>query len=259
MSEVSGRFFWYDLNTNDTAAAQAFYTKVVGWTLSAYTSDMGEYMMWTTPNGPVGGSMMLPPGVHVPPHWLAYIGTPDVDATVQQAEALGAQVHLAPTDIPTIGRFAVLSDPQGAVFAAFTPVPGSEMAGAASGSTTLGGIGWHELMTADLEAGFAFYAALFGWDNTGEMEMGEHGTYRMFGFGQLPSLGGMMRRPKEMPVSAWSCYINVPRVHAAVATIQEAGGQVIHGPQEIPGGGHILNGIDPQGGHFALVSAPPAA
>ncbi len=259
MSDISGRYFWYDLNTTDTAAAQAFYTKVVGWTLTPFETPMGAYMMWTTEKGPMGGVMQMPPGVAAPPHWLAYIGTPDVDATVQQAQALGAHVHLAPTDIPTIGRFAVLSDPQGAVFAPFTPVEGSQMAGAASGSTTLGEIGWHELMTADLEAGFAFYAALFGWEKTGAMEMGDQGTYQMFGFGQLPSLGGMMRRPAEMQVSTWLAYINVPSVHAAIPTLQEAGGTLVHGPQEIPGGGHIAVAIDPQGGHFALVSAPPAA
>ncbi len=120
-----GRFVWYDLMSTDPAASIAFYKEVVGWDTTAWSGDGGDraYMMWTNGDCLIGGVMQLPPEAveaGSSPHWLAYIYTPDVDATAQQAVELGGVVMMPPQDIPGVGRFAILLDPQGAVFAAFT-------------------------------------------------------------------------------------------------------------------------------------------
>ena len=78
-----GRFVWYDLMTSDPGAAIAFYTHVVGWGTEQWSDPAMPYTMWTVDGTPIGGVMPLPPHLveaHVPPHWLPYIGTPEVQA-----------------------------------------------------------------------------------------------------------------------------------------------------------------------------------
>lgn len=117
---AEGVFVWDELMTTDVDAAKAFYGDVLGWTFR--DMDMGDmtYTIWERGGGTdVGGLMARPDHVEAPPHWLSYIGTDDVDATVEKAKGLGASVFVEPMDIPNIGRFAVLQDPVGAVFAAY--------------------------------------------------------------------------------------------------------------------------------------------
>jgi uncharacterized protein len=108
---------WNELSTRDTAAAAAFSTEVFGW--EALTGDMGgmEYTMWKLDGEEIGGMMDTPADVpaELPPCWLADFGTADCDATVAQATGLGGALLAGPIDIPS-GRFAVLTDPAGAVF-----------------------------------------------------------------------------------------------------------------------------------------------
>ena len=92
MSEAKprGRFIWFDLMTTDPAKAVEFYTSVVGWGTTQWEGS-APYTMWTSASVPIGGVMQLPPEAGAPPHWLAYISSPDVDATAQQAESLGRE------------------------------------------------------------------------------------------------------------------------------------------------------------------------
>ena len=127
---AEGVFVWDELATSDVAGAKAFYADVFGWT--ARDMDMGDgmtYSIFERPaGGDVGGCMPLTDDMKahdVPPNWLTYIGTDDVDATAEKAEELGATVHMPPTDIPTVGRFSVLMDPTGAAFALFQGAPES--------------------------------------------------------------------------------------------------------------------------------------
>jgi hypothetical protein len=82
----------------------------------------------------------------------------------------------------------VLSDPQGATFAVFTPIAQPP---AHEGQARVGDASWHELLTTDLDGAFAFYSELFDWHKTDAMDMGPDGTYQMFGQGGGPSVGGM--------------------------------------------------------------------
>jgi len=117
-------FCWNELNTRDTAAAIPFYEAVFGWT--AETNQMGPmtYTEWKVDGRTVAGMMDMPPDVpaEVPAHWLVYFAVSDCDATVANATSLGATTFMPPTDIPP-GRFAVLGDPQGAVFAVIKTNP----------------------------------------------------------------------------------------------------------------------------------------
>jgi predicted enzyme related to lactoylglutathione lyase len=189
------------------------------------------------------------------PSWEGYIAVADVDAAAARFVAAGGRMHRPPQDIPTIGRFAVMADPHGASFIAFRGASGDGPPSAAPG--TPGHVGWHELLAGDGVAAFAFYANQFGWEKHDAMDMGPMGSYQMFGVAgsaKDASMGGMMTKMPETPRPHWLYYFNVEAIDSAAERVKAAGGQVVHGPQEVPGGSWIVNAVDPQGALFALVA-----
>ena len=249
---------WHELMTTDTRSAADFFTKVVGWKTQTWDQDP-SYTMFTVNRRPMAGLMALPEDAKStgvpPPGWLAYIGAPDVDLAARQAEARGGKVLKQPAEIPTIGRFAIIQDPQGALFVAFTPLQDSASPDA---SPVVGDFSWHELLTTDWRAALAFYKDLFGWEETESMDMGEMGTYQMYGW-KGRTLGGMMNKPRQRPgPPAWLSYMKVADAKKAAATVKQLGGQIINGPMEVPGGGWIAAGLDLQGAAFAVHSAKPS-
>jgi predicted enzyme related to lactoylglutathione lyase len=113
---------WNELSTRDTAAAIAFYGAVFGWTTRTNEGEM-PYTEWQLDGQSVGGMMAMPPMVpaEVPPYWLVYFAVDDTEAAVAQVDRLGGSLVAGPMDTPA-GRIAVLSDPQGAMFAVITLV-----------------------------------------------------------------------------------------------------------------------------------------
>jgi predicted enzyme related to lactoylglutathione lyase len=248
-----GRFVWFDLMTPDPEAAKAFYTAVAGWGTQVW--EEMSYTMWTAGEAPIGGSMKLPDddvAAGAKPHWLGYVAVPSVEATTARAQELGAKVMVPPTDIPTVGRYSVIADPQGAVIAIYTHAgTGQELP---PGMLPVGNFTWHELATTDPEAAWSFYSDLFGWEKTSAMDMGPMGVYQMFGPGGsgMP-MGGLFPKPPQMEgPPAWLHYARVPDVNAAVEATGKNGGQVINGPMEVPGGDMIAQIVDPQGAMFAV-------
>jgi len=242
------------LLTNDAPGAVAFYQKVIGWSSAAIPNDPNNYRTWVAPGGtsPMGGLMQLPDHLRqsTPPCWLIYVAVPDVDATAREAEALGGAVHKAPADIPGVGRFAVLADPQGAAFAVFKP----GMPGAGSDEAGVGDFSWHELATTDWQAAAGFYGRLFGWEKSSAFDMGPMGTYYMFKrAGGTRDLGGMFTKGPDMPSPPnWLCYVRVRDVNRAVELAKRHGGKVLNGPMEVPGGDWIAQLTDPHGAAFAV-------
>lgn len=114
---VPNSFCWNELATTDTAKAGDFYTTVFGWSKNVQNFGM-EYTSFINGERPAGGMYGITPEMgNVPPHWLVYFAVADCDATVEKAQSLGAQVLKPAEDIPTVGRFAILTDPQGGAFA----------------------------------------------------------------------------------------------------------------------------------------------
>ena len=252
MSDTHGRFIWYELMTPDTAGAKSFYGDVVGWTNQDMPMPQGAYTILQADGNGVGGLMATPAQAEgVPPNWTAYVAVDDVDATAEQAKSLGGSVIQPPTDIPDIGRFAVIADPTGAVIAVMTPAPTDQPRPEAPRGTP-GHAGWHELYAGDLEKAFPFYAELFGWRKDSDMDMGPGGAYRLFA-NQEGQMGGMMTKPDNIPTPAWLYYFQVGDIDQAAARVKADGGQVTNGPMEVPGGDWIIQARDPQGAMFALV------
>jgi predicted enzyme related to lactoylglutathione lyase len=207
--------------------------------------------MWVSAQGPLGGVMkqagdQAKEGARA--NWIAHVQVEDVDATAARAKALGGRIFKEPTDIPTVGRFAVIADPQGAAIAIFTPA--AEMT--PHDVTKEGEFCWNELVTTDAAAALAFYSGLFGWKVVEEMDMGPMGTYRIFGIGDN-RLGGMMTMPKgQASPPAWLFYAETGDLDAALRRATTKGAKILNGPMDVPGGGRIAQLEDPQGAAFAL-------
>jgi predicted enzyme related to lactoylglutathione lyase len=253
-----GRFVWHELMTPDTSGAHAFYAKVAGWKTQAWEHDP-SYQMFVGGNGPLGGSVAQASGT---PHWLHYVGTPDIDATVQAAKSRGGSVTKEVTSMPSGGKYAVLTDPQGAAIAAYQS---ADDAGKES-PPKRGEFSWHELATTDWRAAVDFYSAVFGWEKMAEHDMGAMGKYVLFGSNGVQR-GGMFNKPAEMPGGpSWLGYIRVKDVNEAVKKAKAARATLVNGPMEVPGGDWIAQFVDPYGAMFAvhtlaadLKSAQPAA
>jgi predicted enzyme related to lactoylglutathione lyase len=263
MSTLHGQFVWYDLMTTDTEAATAFYRKVIGWDAQDAGLPDRSYTVLSTGKIPMGGLMQLPQADRDAggrPGWSGYILADDVDAYAARIERAGGSIHKGPEDIPGVGRFAAVGDPQGAVFLLFKGNQPEPPPRAAAG--TPGHVGWNELRAADQEAAFAFYAELFGWTKAEAINMGPMGVYQIFAIDGVP-VGGMMTRQDTSLPPQWGYYINVENTEAAVARVKAAGGQVQNGPMQVPGGSWIAQCLDPQGAFFNIVgpaaTAPAAA
>jgi predicted enzyme related to lactoylglutathione lyase len=116
-----GALCWTELTTSDLKAAETFYTGLFGWAPKHGNAGGMEYTEMSNNGQPGVGMMPKPPGMpaHIPSYWMPYFMVTDVDASAARAKQLGAQLMVPPQDIPNVGRFAIVSDPQNAVFAIF--------------------------------------------------------------------------------------------------------------------------------------------
>ena len=251
---MHGQFVWYELTTPDVEGSKKFYPRFTGWGTQRFDDD---YTMFTHGGVPVGGIFRLNDemrGQGVPPNWMPYVESSDVDESARKAASLGGTVVVAPAEIPGTGRFAVLQDPQGATFGVYKSNTASR---SWDGKPVVGRMSWHELMTSDYRKAFEFYRALFGWEQMGEMDMGGGEMYLMAGNGGA-MYGGMFNTPKDMAGMHpfWLVYIHVKDVAKSVATATKAGATIVRPQMDIPGGSIAILG-DPQGAGFAVHQAGP--
>lgn len=251
MATNIGRFVWHELHTSDRAKAMKFYAQLFRWETKDVAMGPGEAyslcLLGGTDHAGITRSM-APAGV--PPHWLPYVAVDDVDASAAKARELGGKVMTAAMDIPSVGRFAVVTDPQGAAFALYRgaraypdepPVPRE------------GAFCWEELMTSDPVASAKFYTGLFGY-TVEEVDMGPMGTYRILKRGDRQT-GGIMKMPPSVPAtmpSHWLTYVLVKDVDTSTRNAREIGARVLMEPMDIPKIGRFSVIADPTGAAVAL-------
>ena len=256
MATQMGGFIWYELLTTDVEAAARFYGAVVGWASADSGMPGADYRLWSIGGAAIGGLMAVPAEAAsrgMRPAWLGYVAVADVDASVAGVTTAGGAVHMAPTDIPGVGRVAMVADPQGAPFYVMAPAgmaPDDVGHRPAFAPGMPGHGGWHELHATDAEAALAFYGAQFGWAKSDALDMGPMGTYLLFNTGG-DAVGGMMNGRGPRP--GWLYYFNIEDIDAAKLRVEQAGGAVLNGPHEVPGGSWIIQARDPQDAMFALV------
>lgn len=250
-SSDRGLFVWHEVGTTDLKAGEDFYAQIAGWKTESWSQNP-SYKLFTARRESKAGLYLInesPNTLTPPPHWLSYIGTPDVDATVRQAVELGGKVMVPAYNVPSVGRMAHLQDPQGALFAVSSQEQRSKFR-----DSQLGDFSWHELLTSNWQTAFDFYAKLFGWEKMEAMDMGPQGTYQIFGTGGH-QLGGMFN-PGGLPAGGplWVPYIMVADARRTAETAKEFGATIVQGPIEVPGGDWVFTGVDRAGAMFAAHS-----
>lgn len=255
MADKHGDFVWYELMTTDAAAAQEFYGGLLGWSFEDSGQEGVDYRVFSIGDIQVGGILslnaeMVAGGAR--PTWVGYVRVDDVLAAVGKTRAAGGGVMVEGLEVPGVGPFAMVSDPQGAPFYVIDDRSGEDSGAFSKFEPHDGTCAWNELVSDDPVAAKAFYADLFGWEKSEEMDMGPMGLYEMYSVNGY-TLGAMMPKPDMMPASLWIYYLRVPDIDAAADYARANGGQVMTGPMEIPGGEFIINGMDPQGAFFALI------
>jgi predicted enzyme related to lactoylglutathione lyase len=253
-----GDFIWYELMTPDAEGAKAWYDAVVGWNIGEGAPEYEGYRMIGRSDGGFAGGV-LPLTAEMQQHgarptWLGYICVSDVDEKIAVVEAAGGKALMPTTDIPNVGRIAMVADPQGAPFYVMKPIPPANDPNAQSdvfSMTAAQRVNWNELSTSDPAAARRFYGEQFGWASEEFMPMGEMGEYRFIDHhGQrIGALCGTM--PGQH--SKWRYYFRVPSIAKAKEVVEAKSGTVAMGPHQVPTGDWILIGSDPQGAEFALV------
>jgi predicted enzyme related to lactoylglutathione lyase len=239
-----GTFVWREHVSSDSQRAQDFYTQLFGWEIEPFKSGDFEYPMISANGQMHGGFPSVPAGV--PPHWVSDVQVESVDDTVEKVKSAGGDVVSGPSDIPEVGRYAALKDPQGALFVAFQPD--------GDGPQGEGVFVWDELGTQDVAGSESFYGDVFDWTTS---DMGaEYGGYKIFNVGEK-GVGGLMKMPDPSVPSMWAPYVATEDVDAIVAKAQELGGATIVEAMDIPAVGRVAVLRDPVGAVFGIIKPEP--
>ncbi len=238
-----GRFVWRELVVKNQTKASAFYEKVFGW--NATTAEMGggyRYTLLKNGDKDVGGLVAPPADRDVPANWLTYITVDDVDAVAARVPSLGGSIVMAPYDVPSIGRVAIVADPQGAKFAAFQSLtPGATDTAPATHSFC-----WSQIVAKNVDAVVPFYTSLFGWTPS---PMGEGQV--LFSRGE-EQVGSAMQSADTTKPTQWLNYVAVDSLAASTKKAQAAGAELVYGPVAVPAMGSFAVLADPTGAPIAL-------
>jgi predicted enzyme related to lactoylglutathione lyase len=205
-----------------------------------------KYTMLKSGEKQVGGIVPLDADSGVPAHWIGYVTVADLDATLTLVRELGGSCPVPATEIPNIGRFAVIGDPQGAHICPFQSADSSEMP-----APVLFDFIWEELMTTDPEAAVDFFGKLFGWKDE-PWEMGDEGTYHIMKAGETGVAGSMKIPPGVEAPPHWISYVWVPDCDQFTEKAKTLGAAVFVEPRDIPDVGRFAVLGDPNGAVFAL-------
>lgn len=258
MANRHGDFVWYELMTKDAAAAQHFYSGLMGWNWSDSGQQHVDYRTFSAGTQQVGGMLALSAEMTAGgarPAWLGYIRVDDVPAVTTDIRSRGGSVMMEGGEVPGVGPFAMVADCCGAPFYVIDDRSGRDSNAFAATAPMAGHCAWNELACTDPQAAKTFYGQLFGWLQDGDLDMGEFGEYEFWKVGDERGfmLGAVMPLMPGMPASAWTFYFRVPDIDEAVAYTKSNGGTALQEPMEIPGGDFSFTALDPQGAGFGIV------
>ncbi|QKW08504.1 VOC family protein [Streptomyces sp. NA04227] len=252
---VPGSPCWLDLGAPDVEAAADFYGAVFGWRTESFDPE-NSYLLFRL-DGKIVGAVGALTEADAKSAWMIYFHTTDADITVKAVEQAGGTVRVPASEVPSnVGRFAQLTDPQGAQFALWEPGEhkGIELADAP------GSLGWTELYTSDSAAAQQFYGNVFGWTTQDVPLPGGGGTYTLItpaDSGDERMHGGIMGMPDMFTGDQkpyWHPVFGTADCDATVARITEKGGAVSMGPEDAEGVGRLAVATDPAGAEFVVLT-----
>lgn len=231
--------------TTDIAKATRFYAELFGWDVGVSTVGESDRATIRAGGDEHGGMVALDATGAGLPHWLPHVLVDDADASARRAGELGGRLDVPPDDVPDGGRFAIVSDPQGARIAV---VSGRVVRHPPSGTFV-----WDELMTSRVEDAERFYAELFGWESV-EAHVGPSGTYWFF-TDRGDDIAGLMEKLDYLAVPIWVPYFGVEDVDAVAHEARALAGTIAFEPTQVVGVGRFAIVADPTGAVFGLYRA----
>jgi uncharacterized protein len=230
-----GKFVWHDHVSSDPKRAREFYSQLFGWETEVWKPGEMDYPMIKSGGQIHGGFGPAEGGAAA--YWLGHVVVDDVDETTSRAEGAAGRLLFGPSDLPDVGRFAIVADPQGAVFSLYSPAgeqPPSE-----------GVFVWDELLTSDIGAAKSFYGEILGW-TARDTDMGEM-TYTIFRRAGDVDAGGGMTMPPGMEAPLWLTYIATDNVDESAEKAKGLGAAIQTQPTDIPDIGRFAVIKDPTG------------
>lgn len=253
-----GMFSWADLGTPDLAGSKQFYTALLG--LEAFDIAIGDaagYSILLNRGRKAFALYDMPEEMRQMtggrPVWQSYFTVESADDTAAHIAELGGNVAQAPLDVMDAGRMLVGQDPTGGTFAVWQPRTqiGAEV------FAEPGALAWNELYTRDTAAAAQFYTSLFGW-SVEKTQSGDGGEYNLFSLGGQPAAGMMAIREEWGPMPPnWSVYLAVGDLDAALAHVQDLGGQQISPAMAVDSVGRFAFVCDPQGAYCTVIKPAP--
>lgn len=255
---LPGKFVWFELRSTNVEKTKAFYGELMGWQIT--TQEMSGMKFEVVMGGGKPIAIISATEGKAKSHWVPFVSVADVDATAKTVEEQKGVVIKPAADIPSVGRFAIVTDPNGAEFALFKGVSGDEAdptTPPASGSFV-----WNEYLTKNKkqhEAAIAFYPAAIGF-TTQAMPMGEgkkQTTYDMLMAskpdGQVVPRGGITAAKPASLGGQWLPWVAVDDVDAVVANVKKLKGKVVVKPRDIPSIGRTAIVADAAGAPLGVI------
>jgi uncharacterized protein len=246
-----GKVVWADLVTPDLGAAERFYGGLLGWTFQIIHTGNSSYAVALADGRPIGGLFQkpIPAGQHRQSAWLTFIAVRDVDAAKRVALAHGAKVVSDAKSYPSRGRQAVLSDPEGAVFAILASSSGDTPDYLAAPAEWI----WSSLLSRNPGVEAAFYQEVFSYDvfDLASDDGLEHVILSSDDFARASV--NAMPADSARRHAHWLNFIRVDNTDDMVAKVTALGGRVLVEPHVDRHGGKVAVVADPAGAPFGLM------
>ncbi len=255
---LPGKIVWHDLLTDKPAESRRFYEELFGWQFERIGPNFGaiasaNYMLIRHDGRLIGGMIdesRLDTDKEIS-QWVVLMATDDIDAAVDELKAQGGTVFTPPTELADRGRIAVVTDPQGALFALLETRDGDPV----DAQPAMNGFLWNEVWVDDVEAATTFYGALVGLEANDASITGDR-DYRYLSGDGAPRFG-ILPKPVEDLTPLWATYVRVEDPAAVVARVEELGGRVLVDVQDRGPGRKVALIADPSGAGIAVQTWQP--
>jgi len=245
--QITGKFIWFDLATVDVVKEKAFYGDVFGWKFQTIGQTDDQYTLILNGDRNIAGLFQVKPreDAKVGALWIGLMSVADPKKAVSAVKQAGGSVHTEATSLAQRGTYALLKDPEGALFGVLKSdtgdPPDREMA--------TGDFLWVDLFAKDIQRAAAFYQQLAGY----QIVEDEGGVKRKFLVAADKYRAGIVPLPEDANRAGWLPYIKVDDVAATLKKIEAAGGQIIVEPDKTLLDGNLAIFVDPQGGMMGIV------
>jgi predicted enzyme related to lactoylglutathione lyase len=248
-NHLRGKFVWFELVTTDPDQAAAFYARVLGWRITPGNANGGKVHDIANGERKLGLIKKLEPASNLSTHWMGYVSVPDLDAASHAVQANGGKVVVPATEIPGVGRFATVADPEGSMFSLFTSTKGD----LPDHDPAPGDWIWNELWSKDPSTAFRFYAAVGGYSRE-DLPL-PNSKYPML-IADGAARGGINNLPQGQARALWVPYVKVADADVVVKKAESLGAVTLMKPTDLPPVGRFAVLVDPTGAIFGLVAQP---